>query len=301
MSGVRINLGPLLFPEVAKNDPCRQGQGHSNIFLSHPRDDFGDSPRDSLFATLDATEETKSTALLVQQVCTIQDHAATEPSSIRSGDGKLVLRQSKKGDKIQKVRRARSAGMRSSSTEAPSEASPPLSRLPSLELVGTDPASSRSTTPVMDEGVPGFDSPASSGEDGKTAQQGPHFEHSDTTVMLRNIPNKYTASALKDEFLSAGFEAGVFDFFYLPVDFGTKRNLGYCFVNFCTTSDRKRFVGAFHNQRLGQHSKQKILQAVRATTQGYELNFAQFRRKDARRIRNELYKPQIFHKEDSTH
>ena len=39
-----------------------------------------------------------------------------------------------------------------------------------------------------------------------------------TTVMLRNIPNKYTQRMLLDEVNTLGFE-GEYDFFYLPIDY----------------------------------------------------------------------------------
>ena len=44
-----------------------------------------------------------------------------------------------------------------------------------------------------------------------------------TTLMIRNIPNKYTQKMLLNFMYQAGFE-GKFDFFYLPIDF---RNSAY--------------------------------------------------------------------------
>jgi hypothetical protein len=51
-----------------------------------------------------------------------------------------------------------------------------------------------------------------------------------TTVMVKNIPNKYTQRNLLD--LIDGNYAGTYDFFYLPIDFKNKCNLGYAFINF---------------------------------------------------------------------
>ena len=51
-----------------------------------------------------------------------------------------------------------------------------------------------------------------------------------TTVMVKNIPNKYTQRNLLD--LIDTTYAGAYDFFYLPIDFKNKCNLGYAFINF---------------------------------------------------------------------
>ncbi|KAF8091933.1 hypothetical protein N665_0431s0002 [Sinapis alba] len=54
-------------------------------------------------------------------------------------------------------------------------------------------------------------------------------EDSRTTLMIKNIPNKYTSKML----LAAINEycKGTYDFFYLPIDFKNKCNVGYAFIN----------------------------------------------------------------------
>ena len=55
-------------------------------------------------------------------------------------------------------------------------------------------------------------------------------EDTRTTVMLRNVPNKYS-----QEMMLACIDQshrGLYDFFYLRIDFATKSNFGYCFINF---------------------------------------------------------------------
>jgi len=54
-----------------------------------------------------------------------------------------------------------------------------------------------------------------------------------TTVMLRNIPNKYTREMLVNQ-LCVDYK-GLFDFMYLPIDFKNKCNVGYGFINFRIT------------------------------------------------------------------
>jgi len=115
-----------------------------------------------------------------------------------------------------------------------------------------------------------------------------------TTVMLRNIPNRYTAEEILAEMLSVGFDAPKFDFLYLPIDFMTKRNRGYCFINFRKAADAFRFVQAFHGQRLTRYATRKILEVSPAVTQGFEKNVAQYASKHADRIQNPWFRPMIF-------
>lgn len=51
-----------------------------------------------------------------------------------------------------------------------------------------------------------------------------------TTVMLRNLPNRYTRAMLLEMLDEEGF-AGKYDFVYLPIDFKTHNGLGYAFVD----------------------------------------------------------------------
>jgi len=67
-----------------------------------------------------------------------------------------------------------------------------------------------------------------------------------TTVMLRNLPNRYTRDMLLQMLDSEGF-AGRYTFVYLPIDFKTHSGLGYAFVDLVAPEDalrlRERFEG----------------------------------------------------------
>eukprot|EP00928_Gymnodinium_smaydae_P061180 TRINITY_DN45331_c0_g1_i1.p1 TRINITY_DN45331_c0_g1~~TRINITY_DN45331_c0_g1_i1.p1 ORF type:complete len:429 (+),score=62.64 TRINITY_DN45331_c0_g1_i1:49-1287(+) len=65
-----------------------------------------------------------------------------------------------------------------------------------------------------------------------------------TTVMLRNIPNRYTQSMLLSLLEEHSF-ANRYDFVYLPMDFRNGVNLGYAFVNLLTHEDAKRLMNRF--------------------------------------------------------
>jgi len=57
-----------------------------------------------------------------------------------------------------------------------------------------------------------------------------------TTLMLRNLPIRYTRDCLVKLLHSMGF-AGTLDFLYFPIDFETHGALGYAFVNLTSPAD----------------------------------------------------------------
>jgi len=89
-----------------------------------------------------------------------------------------------------------------------------------------------------------------------------------TTVMLRNIPSRYTQPTLLEEVYAHGFE-GKIDFFYLPMDFTKRTNAGYAFLNFVDEETVQEFRKRFDNERL---SGGKLLLVVPAAIQGYTAN-----------------------------
>jgi len=114
-----------------------------------------------------------------------------------------------------------------------------------------------------------------------------------TSVMIKNIPNRYTTEELLQELVVKGF-ACAFDFFYLPIDFETKRNKGYCFVNLHTEDLALQFREVFTAQKLERYKTQKVPEVSAATTQGFDANVLKYLQQQSNRIQNPWFKPMIF-------
>jgi hypothetical protein len=114
-----------------------------------------------------------------------------------------------------------------------------------------------------------------------------------TTLMVRNIPNKYTQQMLLTEFTENNHGPGVIDFFYLPIDFKNRCNRGYAFINFVDHHD----ILNFHRQYYGKHwrtfNSDKICDITYARIQGKAAMLKRFEN-SALMERDEEYKPLVF-------
>ncbi|KAL4425902.1 hypothetical protein ABPG75_009918 [Micractinium tetrahymenae] len=96
------------------------------------------------------------------------------------------------------------------------------------------------------------------------------------TLMIRNIPNKYSQEMMLSVLQKSGF-GGTFDFFYLPIDFRNKCNLGYCFVNFLDASVAGRLYRDFHQKRWEEYNSKKVCEVTYGRVQGRDSLVAHFR------------------------
>lgn len=96
-----------------------------------------------------------------------------------------------------------------------------------------------------------------------------------TTVMMRNIPNKYTQRMLLTEVNEAGF-LGTFDFIYLPIDPETSANRGYCFLNFIAPGSAWLFKMTYEGRAMNHFNSNKVVSVNPATLQGFEANYAHY-------------------------
>lgn len=98
-----------------------------------------------------------------------------------------------------------------------------------------------------------------------------------TTMMIRNIPNRYTQREFMRELEDFGF-AGSFDFLYVPMDKGTLCNVGYAFVNFVDPIWAEKCINAFDNYNFKKHKKArwKVTSVSVAHIQGLEANIRHY-------------------------
>jgi RNA recognition motif-containing protein len=90
-----------------------------------------------------------------------------------------------------------------------------------------------------------------------------------TTLMLRNIPNKYSQLELLEDVIKVGFAPAIqIDFFYLPIDEKTGLNKGYCFLNFITTEYCLEFQKIFHQKPMRRYYTNKITEVSYGNFQG---------------------------------
>lgn len=87
-----------------------------------------------------------------------------------------------------------------------------------------------------------------------------------TTLMLRNIPNKYTLNNLVEE-INPSFW-GKFDYINLPIDYDRKLNLGYAFINFVDPMHIILFYETYRLKKWTKYRSDKKMDMTYADKQG---------------------------------
>jgi hypothetical protein len=95
------------------------------------------------------------------------------------------------------------------------------------------------------------------------------------TVMMRNLPNKYSQRMLLAEINHTGF-LGTFDFVYLPIDPETNANRGYAFLNFVSSGIAWMFKSSYDGRKMNRFNSSKVVSVMPATLQGFEANYAHY-------------------------
>lgn len=111
-----------------------------------------------------------------------------------------------------------------------------------------------------------------------------------TTLMVRNIPVRYTQEMLLKEWPNKG----TYDFLYLPICIKKRCNTSFAFINFISPEEAREFADKWHHERLLFFSARKPLDISLADLQGLEKNLLQCMNNKTSRIRNIRFQPAVF-------
>jgi len=114
-----------------------------------------------------------------------------------------------------------------------------------------------------------------------------------TTLMIRNVPNRYTQHDLLAELDDLGLD-GTFDFLYMPVDKASKASVGYAFVNFVAPSWASRCVTVLQEYKFTRYGKNREAIVSVAHLQGLDANLAHYEKTSVRSSKFKQHRPLIF-------
>lgn len=101
-----------------------------------------------------------------------------------------------------------------------------------------------------------------------------------TTMMIRNIPGRYSQNEFLKELNAMGF-ASTFDFLYLPMDRASSANVGYAFVNFTDAQWATKCQEMFDGYRFKRYQRSvnsKVTKVSVAHLQGLEANLQHYKK-----------------------
>lgn len=113
-----------------------------------------------------------------------------------------------------------------------------------------------------------------------------------TTLMIRNIPLRYTPPSFRDLIDKEGF-SGRYDYLYMPMDFRSQRSLGYCFINFYDPTFAQQFARTFSNRMFPSTNSDKVLAISAAARQGLLANVASFKQSTLKQMPKSEFKPLV--------
>lgn len=112
-----------------------------------------------------------------------------------------------------------------------------------------------------------------------------------TTIMIRNIPNKYTQQMLID-FINESHR-GQYDFLYLRMDFKNRCNVGYAFCNMKNAESLSSFAQRVVGKKWTRFNSDKVCMLSYANIQGRDALIEKFRNSSVM-DEHPSYRPKIF-------
>lgn len=112
-----------------------------------------------------------------------------------------------------------------------------------------------------------------------------------TTLMIKNIPNKYSQAALLE--ILQEKHRGKFNFLYLRMDFRNKCNVGYAFINMVKPANIIDLYQHLSNKGWPRYKSDKVCQITWAKIQGKHNLIHKFRGSKVM-LEQEDYRPKLF-------
>ena len=112
-----------------------------------------------------------------------------------------------------------------------------------------------------------------------------------TTLMIKNIPNKYTISSFLEE-ININFK-NTYDIFYLPIDYINKCNLGFAFINFVEPFHIILFYELYLGKKWKKFNSDKICELLYAKFQGRKELISHFEKGKVLSFESEEKRPLI--------
>jgi len=112
-----------------------------------------------------------------------------------------------------------------------------------------------------------------------------------STIMIKNIPNKYTQKMLIETFNE--HVKNKYDFFYLPIDFKNNCNVGYAFINLIDPFLIIPIFAQFYGKKWTNFNSEKICELRYAKIQGKVELVKHFQFSSVMNLRDRKIKPLI--------
>jgi len=118
-------------------------------------------------------------------------------------------------------------------------------------------------------------------------------EEPPTTLMIRNIPCRYSQRDLVMDLKTKGLE-GVYDFLYMPMDQASSSSVGYAFVNFIHPSYAETCMQLFQGHRFKRaRCARKVASVSVAHIQGLQKNLQHYEKTAVNNSKQALRRPMV--------